>query len=211
MTTINEDFNEEEDLIEAYCVNCRGMVAMESPQPVWTSRGAPGTRGICPDCGSITFRMGHTPAHDRRGRPELKGILDLTRQQGKGGVIQTTVCINFSQADAEFAGQLADDLAKNGVPTWAERITDPDNTAWALGVHPALETCSHMVVVLSPSAAESGEVVWAWTFFREKRKPVLIAQVADCEIPDGLRHLPRFDFTGDYRETFRRLIQAVSG
>ncbi len=211
MTTIDDDYNEEAEEIEAYCVNCRETVVMEAPQPVWTRRGAPGTRGVCPVCGSITFRMGHTSAHNHEGRPEIDGILDLNRQQSKGGVSQTAVCINFGSADAEFAGNLSNDLTQNGVPTWAERITDPDSDVWALGVHPALETCSHMVVVLSPSAIESEEVVWAWSFFREKRKPVLIAQIADCDVPDELRHLPRFDFMSDYRAAFRLLIQAISG
>jgi hypothetical protein len=211
MTTIDEDFNEEEEEIEAYCVNCRETVVMESPQPVWTKRGAPGTRGTCPVCGNTTFRMGHTPAHDLKGRPEVNGILDLTRKQGMGAVSQTAVCINFGQDDAEFAERLSNDLAQNGVPAWSERITDPDSDVWALGVHPALEACSHMVVLLSPSAIESEEVSWAWKFFREKRKPVLIAYIADCEVPDELRHLPRFDFMSDYRAAFRLLIQAVSG
>lgn len=211
MTYIDDDFNEEEEEIEAYCVNCREAIVMESPQPVWTKRGTPGTRGTCPVCGNTTFRMGNTPAHNHQGRPEVNGILDLTRQRAKGGISQTVVCINFGEADAEFAEILSDDLAKNGVPTWAKRITDPDSDVWAQGVHPALETCSHMIVLLSPSAIESEEVEWAWAFFREQRKPVLIAQITDCEVPDELRHLPRFDFIGDYRAAFRLLIQAVSG
>jgi hypothetical protein len=210
MTTIDDDYNDEEEL-EAYCVNCRETVVMESPQPVWTRRGAPGTRGICPVCGSVTFRMGHTPAHNLQGRPEIDGILDLTRQQGRGGVSQAAVYINFGPADVGFAERLSSDLSQNGVPTWAERITDPDSDIWALGVHPALEACSHMVVVLSPSAVSSEEVIWAWSFFREKRKTVLIAQIVDSEVPDALRHLPRFDFASDYRAAFRLLLQAISG
>ena len=49
---------EEPEPIEAYCVRCKHMVEMLDPEPVWTSKGTPGTRGVCPDCGTTVFRMG---------------------------------------------------------------------------------------------------------------------------------------------------------
>jgi DNA topoisomerase-1 len=36
---------------------------MQNPQAEYTKSGAPGTRGICPVCGTTLFRMGATPAH----------------------------------------------------------------------------------------------------------------------------------------------------
>lgn len=215
MSGIDNEFYQEEDEeeteeVEAYCVRCREMVVMESPQPVWTQRGAPGTRGVCPLCGTITFRMGHTPAHAHLRRPKVNGILALTRESERGVQGQITVYLNYSQADTEFAALLASDLTKNGVTTWSEPVIRPDDGVWAAGVHPALETCSHMVVVLSSTAIAAQGVIWAWNFFRQRRKPVLVALAAVCSVPDELSHRPRFNFADDYRVAFRQLVQALT-
>jgi DNA topoisomerase-1 len=50
--------------MEAYCMKCRTKRAMQAPQPVFTSKGAPATQGTCPECGTKLFRMGYTEAHE---------------------------------------------------------------------------------------------------------------------------------------------------
>jgi DNA topoisomerase I len=59
--------------LEAYCVKCRTKREMQNPQPEFTSTGAPGTRGICPVCGTTLFRMGRTEAHEGMTPPEVTG------------------------------------------------------------------------------------------------------------------------------------------
>ena len=49
--------------MEAYCVKCKTKREMDNPQADFTSTGTPGTRGICPVCGTKLFRMGRTPEH----------------------------------------------------------------------------------------------------------------------------------------------------
>ncbi len=49
--------------MEAYCVKCKTKREMQNPQAEYTKSGAPGTRGVCPVCGTTLFRMGSTPAH----------------------------------------------------------------------------------------------------------------------------------------------------
>lgn len=50
--------------MEAYCLKCKTKREMQDPQPVFTSKGTPATRGLCPECGAKMFRMGRTPAHE---------------------------------------------------------------------------------------------------------------------------------------------------
>lgn len=50
--------------MKAYCVKCKAKREMKDPQPVFTNRGTPATKGICPVCGTKLFRMGSTPAHE---------------------------------------------------------------------------------------------------------------------------------------------------
>ncbi|MBZ0296108.1 MAG: DUF5679 domain-containing protein, partial [Anaerolineae bacterium] len=67
----HDDFFEDEDEpLEGYCMRCKISVEIENPQPVWTRRGMPATRGECPECGGTVFRMGRTEAHKRMNRPE---------------------------------------------------------------------------------------------------------------------------------------------
>lgn len=49
--------------MEAYCVKCKTKREMQNPVPEFTKTGTPGTRGVCPVCGTALFRMGSTPAH----------------------------------------------------------------------------------------------------------------------------------------------------
>ena len=81
---------------------------------------------------------------------------------------------------------------------------------WAGGVHPALSECHRLVLVLSGQVLTNTEVAATWQFFKEKRKPVVIAQITPAEAPDAIRRSPRFDFSADYKSAFRQLVQALS-
>jgi DNA topoisomerase-1 len=55
--------------IQAYCVKCKTKRMMVNAQPVYNSNGTPGTRGLCPVCGTALFRMGMTDAHTDLPKP----------------------------------------------------------------------------------------------------------------------------------------------
>lgn len=203
----------EEEEIEAYCVNCKQKAIIENPSPVWTRRGAPGTRGFCSICGGVIFRMGKTEAHHNLTRPDPGQMLGAPQPGKTGRSVHSRYAafINYAAADTQVATRLAEDLSRIGIPTWFKDGEEVDGSQWASGVHPALMECSHMVVVLSGSATASEPVRKNWAFFREHRKPVVVAQVGVCDVPDDLRTRPRFDFEQDYKLAFRAMIQALSG
>lgn len=197
--------------IEAYCVRCRQTVVMLNPVPVWTRRGTPGTRGECDICGTTVFRMGRTEAHNHIAKPGSIRA-HLMGPAGEGAQKRRlTAYINYSPADIYFASRLAEDLSTMGVPVWFDPRAGQEAINWATGVHPALDECRHMVVVLSGDALQSEDVARSLAFFREQRKPVVVAQIAPCEVPDSLRRYPRYDFNADYRAAFRQLIQRLAG
>lgn len=211
--TLEPDGEFEPEELEAYCVNCKQKVVMENPVPVWTRRGAPGTRGVCEICGMTVFRMGRTDAHRHLERPDMDHMLGGPKptRKSRRSEKRLAVYVNYCLHDGEVAERLAEDLSRAGVPAWFDPTAEPDRVSWAGGVHPALDECSHMVVVLSNSALETDAVGESWKFFRKQRKPILVAQVAPCEVPDELRSRPRFDFQSDYKTTFRALVQALAG
>jgi hypothetical protein len=209
---VESDPYTDDDPLEAYCVRCRHMVEMLDPDPVWTARGAPGTRGTCPDCGGVIFRMGKTARHDALVRPPAVRIEGARIALGGGRKkAQPATYINYAAADSEFAALLADDLTKAGIHTWIDSgQTVGQDVKWAGGVHPALKEAARMVVVLSASSANDSEVVKAWQFFRQEKKPIALAVRGTLEVPDALRRSPRFNFDADYKTAFRQLLMALS-
>lgn len=211
------DDEDDAEIPEAYCVKCRETVEIEDPQPVWTSKGTPGTRGTCPDCGSTVFRMGKTPAHDALIRPPAVRVDSATKISTSGRKrAQPATYINFVRADTEIAQKLAADLRNVGVHTWIDSgasVTE-DEIKWAGGVHPALRDSSQMIVVLSRAAHEDTHFNEAWKFFKDHKKPIFLAVLDDAEVPDTLRRSPRFSFNHhedvkQYKTAFRQLLSAL--
>ncbi|GAB4575883.1 MAG: hypothetical protein Kow0077_29590 [Anaerolineae bacterium] len=199
--------------IEAYCVRCRDTIEMEDPHPVWTRKGSPGTRGICPQCGTVVFRMGRTDAHAALKKPTVAraAVADGEGKQKPSRPVRavSAVYVVYAEKDAPFAHRLANDLTNMGLPTWLPRA-DQDEIAWASGVHPALEDCTRMLVLLSPAVLDDPAAAEAWEYFRAQKKPIVVAQLAAVPVPDDLRRAPRIDFSGDYRRALRAVVQALA-
>jgi DNA topoisomerase-1 len=64
--------------MKAYCVKCKAKREMKNPEPVYTIKGTPATKGICPKCGTKLFRMGSTPAHEGLD-PEKHTVMSKAR------------------------------------------------------------------------------------------------------------------------------------
>ena len=200
--------DEEENVIEAYCMTCRAKNPVENPIAIWTRRGAPGTRGTCSICGTTVFIMGKTDAHTRSKRPDPVNVTGT----GPSKLPAAVTYLNYSVTETEFAEILAEDLKRIGIATWMaeEEVRD---VQWATGVHPALTECKNMVVILTSLGLKATNVAEALEFFLTTGKPIYVALLEkNAEVPDELRRKPRFDFSGDtYKQQFRQLVQALTG
>ena len=193
------------DPVEAYCVHCKESVEMENPVAVWTRRGMPATRGECPICGGTVFRMGKSSVHEHES-PEKP---ETSHQSQRVKLARETVYVAYTMADATAAEQLASELERVGVTCWLHEY-EPENVNWASDVHPALNTCSRMIYVLTSTSLIDAQVEAAWRYFRGKNKPIVVAQMDNSAPPDDLRRRPRFDFSGNYKAAFRQLLQALN-
>ncbi len=196
----------DDDPIEGYCVRCKERGEIEEPRAVWTRKGMPATRGICPVCGGTIFRMGRTHLHQGQERPAAVQVKSTRRKQPR--LPPSTVYIIYAKTDEKIAQQIAADLEKVGVQPWLHEH-ESEEVAWAGGVHPALEDCDRMIYVLSPASIDADALAEGWQFFKANRKPIIIAQVGPTRPPDAIRRSPRFDFTIDYKRAFREMIQAL--
>jgi len=73
--------------LEAYCVKCRAKREMIEAKPVFTTRGAPATRGKCPECGSTMFHTGRTAAHE--GLHPSEHSANLIKREGKLVIVES--------------------------------------------------------------------------------------------------------------------------
>lgn len=203
-----QEHDEEDDeiIVEAYCVSCRESIEMENPTPVWTRKGLPATRGTCPDCGGVVFRLGKSDAH--RGNLNRPAAVKVAQNSRASDVPQPTVYINFALEDRALAEQISADLERLGVACWLHEH-EAEDVQWAEGVHPSLTECKRMIYILSEASLAAEGVKVAWEFFRAKKKPVVIALTARLDPPDDLRRSPRFDFSGDYKSALRQMMQAL--
>lgn len=198
----------DDDPIEGYCMSCRDTVEIEDAQAVWTRKGQAATKGVCSVCTGTVFRMGSTYLHDAARRPDPVVVGDEGKDKRiRPKLTRDTVYVSFSPPDAATAQQLAADLEKSGFATWLHAAADRVN--WSGGVHPALQECGNLVVVLSQAAIDDESVAASWSFFRDKRKPIVIAQVASVTPPDPLRRSPRYDVATDYKAALRQIVRVV--
>lgn len=205
----------DDEPIEAYCVICRETVEMEDPTAVWTSKGHPGTRGVCPVCGGTVFRMGKTTAHQKLKKPEAITVVNnngMRHTKAAKIKVEAATYIVSAATDAGFANKLSEDLKAVGVATWTDNGEVTEDTAinWAGGVHPALDQCKKLVVVLSEFGVKTRNVEEAWRYFSAQRKPIVVALAENVDPPDELRRRPRFDLFSDYKRGFRQLVQELS-
>ena len=207
MDKYQPDESVENDPLEAYCVRCRVMVEIQNPEPVWTRRSMPATRGECPICQGTVFRMGPTSLHDEKNRPAAVTVADENKRK-RPKLPQDTVYVLYAEADEIIAQQLAADLSNAGIATWLHEHHAAD-VKWAGRVHPALKECQRMVIVWSPAAQADAQLAKDWLFFREQRKPVILALMDGANPPDELRRSARFDFARDYKRAFREMMQAL--
>ncbi len=208
MTQAYYDEEHHEEDTEGYCMRCRESVVMEDPVAVWTRKGQPATRGTCPLCGGMVFRMGKTNAHDERQRPSALQIGDNNDKRTRAKLTRDTVYINYAPQDEERAQQIADDLGKSGLAVWLHE--SEDDTAWASAVHPALKACARMVLIWSAHTQDDASVQAAWQFFKDQRKPIVLAHLDEDAPPDPLRRAPRFVFYTDYKPALRQMLDSLS-
>src|SRR5215207_9184748 len=60
-----------DNTMQAYCVKCKAKRDMQNVEAVFTASGTPGTKGICPVCGTSMYRMGATEAHNNLAKPTV--------------------------------------------------------------------------------------------------------------------------------------------
>jgi len=114
--------------------------------------------------------------------------------------------------DKQIARRLALELAKRGVEVWLDEWAIHVGDSISRRVENGLETCSYVLLLLSPHAVASNRVdrEWRAAFSREiKNGDVVVLPVlaAACEIPTLLRDKKYADISESFDRGLNELIQ----
>jgi sulfatase modifying factor 1 len=119
------------------------------------------------------------------------------------------VFISHATQDADFAHRLADSLKQLGVPVWIAPDSILPGENWVVAIDRGLGESSHMLIVLTPAAAESP---WVKTetsvgigLAHQGRMKIIPLDVQACDVPLLLGSYQRVSFRRDYAAGFTKL------
>jgi len=161
----------------AYCVKCKERRPLSEAQAVFTARGVPAVRGVCPVCGTTLFRMGEAPGHAGLTRPSAAQIKAAARAR--------TVTERQTTAAKKKEGKKAATVQARPAP--APRAGNGRHAA-------SLTAGTRLVIVESPAKAKTVERILG----RGYRVRASVGHVRDL-----LRSQLSVDTDHDFRPTYR--------
>ena len=117
--------------------------------------------------------------------------------------------ISYAREDSEFGLRLAKDLRAAGLDLWLDQLDIHPGERWDESVEKALRSSASLLVVLSPTAVQSNNVMDEISFALEENKRVIPILHRACEIPFRLRRVQHIDFTAEYQGGLRRLLRSL--
>jgi TIR domain len=117
--------------------------------------------------------------------------------------------LSYAREDAEFVLRLAKDLRAGGAGVWVDQLDIAPGQRWDRAVEDALAKCLQLVVVLSPAAVESTNVMDEVSLALEDGKTVVPVLHRQCKIPFRLRRLQYVDLSLDYKAGHDRLLETL--
>ena len=117
--------------------------------------------------------------------------------------------VSYAREDAEFALRLAKSLREAGVVIWMDQLDIRPGQRWDEAVEAELKECAGLILVLSPAAVTSPNVMDEVSYALETRKQVVPILHAKCDIPFRLRRVEYIDFTAQYETALDRLCHAI--
>src|SRR5262245_35217657 len=103
--------------------------------------------------------------------------------------VTSQIFVSYARADAAFALKLATDLRARGTHLWVDQLDIRAGTAWDSELEKALRASPAMLVILSPAAVASQNVMDEVAFAISEEKWIVPVLYKPCAIPLRLRRL----------------------
>src|SRR5688572_16535585 len=119
--------------------------------------------------------------------------------------------VSYTKADAAFALRLAEDLRNAGVDCWLDQLSIRPGEQWDVAVEDALSRATEVLLILSPEAISSTNVMDEVAYAIEEKKTLIPVMHRPCRrLPMRLIRLQYVDFTQSYDAGFAKLRRAVA-
>jgi len=152
--------------------------------------------------------LGVTPGVTKAEQPEF-GDHPLAGKLTRSLPKPIFAFLSYARADAEFVLRLAKDLRERGASLWIDQLDIAPGQRWDRAVEEALAKCAQLLVILSPAAVESTNVMDEVSFGLEDGKSVVPVLHRKCKIPFRLRRLQYVDLTLNYEAGLGRLLETL--
>ena len=119
------------------------------------------------------------------------------------------VFLSYARTDSEFVSRLARDLATAHITAWMDARDIVPGNRWDLSVETALREATDVVLILSPGACASQNVMDEVSFALANNTRVIPLLYSDCEIPFRWERIQRIDMSSDYAYGFATLLEAL--
>jgi hypothetical protein len=123
-------------------------------------------------------------------------------------ITNESVFISYARKDAaDFARKLHDYLETEGIPAWLDVVDIAAGSEWNTAIDRAIESAHVVLVILTPAATESQQVMSEWNYALDKKITVLPLVHKECEIPRRLRVINYIDFARqDHKTSYSVLV-----
>ncbi|WP_207632889.1 toll/interleukin-1 receptor domain-containing protein [Foetidibacter luteolus] len=122
----------------------------------------------------------------------------------------TKLFFSYNRKDSDFALKLANDLIDRDVNVWMDQLHIRAGERWDKSVEDALTSAEGLLVVLSPAAVASNNVLDEVSYAIESNKIIIPVIAITCNIPFRLKRFQYVDFTGDYNKALNKLMKELA-
>jgi hypothetical protein len=114
--------------------------------------------------------------------------------------------LSYAREDTQFALRLLFDLRAGGADLWMDQLDIKQGERWDRAIEDALAKSPRLLVVLSPAAVKSDNVMDEVSFALEQGKTVLPVICRNCKIPFRLRRVQYEDLSDNYEAGLGRVL-----
>ncbi len=207
--------------MEAYCVKCKTKREIKEPQPVYNENGTPATRGICPECNTVLYRMGKSPAHEGIKPPEREenrqGRLVIVESPAKARTVGRflgkgyTVKASIGHVRDLLRSQLSVDVENSFTPKYR---VPKEKTQIVKELQGLAKT--HAEIYLATDPDREGEAI-AWHLLEAAKIPeqfakrVTFHEITEPAIAEAFSHPRTIDMALVNAQQARRVLDRLVG
>ena len=137
-------------------------------------------------------------------------VAHVLRREIDMAIDPSTAFVSYSREDLDFVVRLAKDVKEKGAKLWVDRVDIRPGQRWEAEIEVAVDACSRMLVVLSPAAIASRNVLAEASLAIDDGKEVISVLYRDCKVPFRLRPLQYADFRTDYATGLAELLAVLT-